>query len=44
MVRLKNGGSGRRGKAARVGRRVAAWTALFGLLAVGFMTMGGLTL
>ena len=39
---LQGGLAGRRAKAALIGRKFAAWTALFGLLAVSFMTLAGL--
>lgn len=42
IVRLKNGDTGRRVKAGRVGRRVAAWTAFMGLMTVSLMTLMGL--
>ena len=39
---LQGGLAGRRAKATLMGRKFAAWTALFGLLAVSFMTLAGL--
>lgn len=39
---LQGGLAGRRAKAALIGRKFAAWAALFGLLAVSFVTLAGL--
>lgn len=43
IVSLKGGASEHRVKAGRVGRKIAAWAAFMGLMAVSFLTLVGLS-